>query len=297
VCGIVGLHLTDPALRARLGALLTPMLVALTGRGPDSAGIALYEEPLPPDEARYCVRLPGDTDWPGLARQVQSALGVAVSVEAADNHGLLRTRAEPGRFRAALAAAAADAVVVGWGQALRIVKDIGAPADICARYGIDAVAGYQGVGHTRMATESAITIDHSHPFAPAADLTLVHNGTFSNYATVRRRLVDAGIGFDTDNDTEVAARFVAHRLAGGDDLAESLRRLLKEFDGFYTLVVASRDEFAVVRDPFACKPLVVAEAPGYVAVASEYHAMADLPGIEDARVFEPLPEEIYAWSR
>jgi glutamate synthase domain-containing protein 1 len=189
------------------------------------------------------------------------------------------------------------AVVVGWGQTLRIVKDVGAPADICDRYGVTTVAGYQGVGHTRMATESAITIDHSHPFAPDRDLTLVHNGTFSNYATVRRRLMDAGIPFDTDNDTEVAARYVAHRLASGDDLTEALRRLLKDFDGFFTLLVASRDEFAVVRDPFACKPLVVAETSGYVAVASEYHAMAGLPGIETARVFEPLPEEIYAWSR
>jgi len=148
-----------------------------------------------------------------------------------------------------------------------------------------------------MATESAVTIDHSHPFAPAADLTVVHNGTFSNYATLRRRLIDAGERFETDNDTEVVARFIGRRLAEGDDLTEALRQVLKEFDGFYTLLVGTRDEFAVVRDAFACKPLVVAEGPGYVAVASEYHAMAGLPGIEKARVFEPKPEEISTWSR
>jgi len=148
-----------------------------------------------------------------------------------------------------------------------------------------------------MATESAVTIDHSHPFAPNPDLTVVHNGTFSNYATVRRRLIDAGEQFDTDNDTEVVARFIGRRLAEGDDLAEAMRRVLKDFDGFYTLLVGSRDEFAVLRDAFACKPLVVAQTDAYVAVSSEYHALAGLPGVEQARVFEPRPEEIYTWSR
>jgi glutamate synthase domain-containing protein 1 len=148
-----------------------------------------------------------------------------------------------------------------------------------------------------MATESAVTTEHSHPFAVAADLALVHNGSFSNYATIRRDLTDTGIRFDTDNDSEVAARFIANEMAsGGADLAEALRRLMKVFDGFFTLLVASSNSLAVVRDSFACKPMVIAETPDYVAVASEYVALADLPGIEKATVFEPAPEEIYTWS-
>ena len=172
-----------------------------------------------------------------------------------------------------------------------------APAAICARYGIPGWGGYQGIGHTRMATESAVTTAHSHPFAPAADLALVHNGSFSNYATIRGRLARQGIRCDTDNDSEVAARLVAARMAEGADLEEGLRTVLKEMDGFFTLLVTTRTQFAVVRDSFACKPAVIAETPDYVAMASEYHALAGLPGITGARVFEPMPEEIHVWSR
>ncbi len=178
-----------------------------------------------------------------------------------------------------------------------LVKDVGAPADICARYGIPGWGGYQGSGHTRMATESAVTTAHSHPFAPAADLALVHNGSFSNYATIRGRLARAGVYCDTDNDSEVAARLIATRMAEGDSLEDALRTVLKEMDGFFTLLVTTRTQFAVVRDSFACKPAVIAETGDYVAMASEYQALAGLPGVAGAEVFEPMPEEIHLWSR
>jgi methylamine---glutamate N-methyltransferase subunit A len=187
--------------------------------------------------------------------------------------------------------------VPGYGRFMVVVKDVGAPAAICARYGIPGWGGYQGIGHTRMATESAVTTAHSHPFAPAADLALVHNGSFSNYATIRRRLARKNIRCDTDNDSEVAARLIAARMAEGADLEEGLRTVLKEMDGFFTLLVTTGTQFAVVRDSFACKPAVIAETPDYVAMASEYHALAGLPGITGARVFEPMPEEIHVWSR
>jgi methylamine---glutamate N-methyltransferase subunit A len=298
VCGIVGLHLIDPELHPRLGELLTPMLVAMSTRGPDSSGIAVYDEPLTDGRMRYTVRAgSGDVWTPYVTTALGAALGCGVELKVTADHATLTTAADEPGLRDALRELVPDAVIVGWGRSLRIVKDVGTPAEIADRYGLAAVSGYQGVGHTRMATESAVTTDHSHPFAPAADLTLVHNGSFSNYASIRRRLIDAGDRFETDNDSEVAARFIARRLAAGDDLGEALRRVLKEFDGFFTLLVASRDQFAVVRDAFACKPLVVAETPAYVAVTSEYHAMAGLPGIERARVFEPMPEEIHVWSR
>ena len=297
MCGIVGLHLTDPALEPRLGELLVPMLDAMCSRGPDSAGIAIYDHPPFPGRLRYTVRGAAGVGWPQVAERLADALGSPVAVSVTAVHAILTTTAAEPDLRRELKTVLPEGVIVGWGEALWILKDLGTPAQICERYGIAGARGYQGVGHTRMATESAVTIDHSHPFAPAADLTVVHNGTFSNYATVRRRLVDAGERFETDNDTEVVARFIGRRLAEGDDLTEALRRVLKDFDGFYTLLVATKDEFAVVRDAFACKPLVVAEGPGFVAVASEYHAMAGLPTIAKARVFEPKPEEISTWSR
>lgn len=301
MCGIVGLHLTDRSLEPELGRLFVPLLTAMTRRGPDSAGVAVYAAPLSEGIERYSLRSTrATTDWDAVATALESSTPGGIEVlDVVDKGpaGVITVSGPPQVVLAGLAETATEVAVVGHGRSMEIYKDVGAPADICRRFGIDEASGYQAVGHTRMATESAVTMAHSHPFAPSSDLCLVHNGSFSNHATLRRRLEDKGIRCDTDNDSEVAARYVADRLQRGDDLKEALRWVLKEFNGFFTLVVTTRDEFAVVRDPFACKPLVVAESEGYVAVASEYHALATLPGIESARVFEPMPEEIHAWSR
>jgi len=318
MCGIVGLHLKNPDLQPRLGELLTQMLEAMTTRGPDSAGLAVYadrdpapagheadpgpDQPTPPDqpgqELRYSLRSDETIDWDLLAQRIAAETGRDLRVEplGSDSAVFVSSAAETS-FLAAVRRAAPQVTVPGFGRSMVVVKDVGAPAAICARYGIPGWGGYQGIGHTRMATESAVTTAHSHPFAPAADLALVHNGSFSNYATVRGRLARQGIRCDTDNDSEVAARLVAARMAEGADLADGLRTVLKEMDGFFTLLVTTRTQFAVIRDSFACKPAVIAETPDYVAMASEYHALAGLPGITGARVFEPMPEEIHVWSR
>ncbi|MBA3282581.1 MAG: hypothetical protein H0U29_10155 [Acidimicrobiia bacterium] len=298
MCGIVGLHLKQPGLQSRLGELLVPMVAALTARGPDSAGIAVYRDDLPEGCLRYSLRAPGPGyRWAELAERLAGALGEEVSARIMADDSVLVASGAPEPLLRALASCAPEVAVVGYGHALEIYKDVGDPAAICDRYDIGRIAGYQGVGHTRMATESAVTTEHSHPFAVGADLTLVHNGSFSNHASIRRRLEDQGVVFETDNDSEVAARYIGHRLNHGDTLDDAMRMVVKEFDGFFTLLVTSRDEFAVVRDAFACKPLVVAETDDYVAVASEYHALAGLPDVESARVFEPQPEEVHSWVK
>src|SRR5437660_351465 len=307
MCGIVGLHLKNPGLQPRLGELLTQMLEAMTTRGPDSAGIAVYadRDPAPAaqgqeqgQELRYSLRSDETIDWDLLAKRIAAETGRDLRVEplGSDSAVFVSPAAETS-FLAAVRRVAPRVSVPGYGRSMVVVKDVGAPAAICARYGIPGWAGYQGIGHTRMATESAVTTAHSHPFAPAADLALAHNGSFSNYATIRQRLARDGVHCDTDNDSEVAARLVASRMAEGADLEEGLRTVLKEMDGFFTLLVTTRTQFAVVRDSFACKPAVIAETPDYVAMASEYHALAGLPGITGARVFEPMPEEVHVWSR
>jgi methylamine---glutamate N-methyltransferase subunit A len=305
MCGIVGLHLKNPGLQPRLGELLSQMLEAMTTRGPDSAGIAFYADrdpaPAAPGqgrELRYSLRSDEAIDWDLLAERIAAETGQGLRVEPlGSDSAVFVSPAAEASFLAAVRRVAPQVTVPGFGRSMVVVKDVGAPAAICARYGIPGWGGYQGIGHTRMATESAVTTAHSHPFAPAADLALVHNGSFSNYATIRGRLARQGIRCDTDNDSEVAARLVASRMAEGADLEEGLRTVLKEMDGFFTLLVTTRTQFAVVRDSFACKPAVIAETPGYVAMASEYHALAGLPGITGARVFEPMPEEVHVWSR
>jgi glutamate synthase domain-containing protein 1 len=190
-----------------------------------------------------------------------------------------------------------EVTVTSTGAELVVLKGVGDPMALAEQFGLAGRTGYQGIGHTRLATESAVTTAHGHPFSVRPDLCLVHNGSFANHDTIRRKLVAEGISFDTDNDTEVGARFVGWRLDQGDDLEKALRLLCETFDGFYTLLVTTADEFAVVRDAVGCKPALLAQTPDWVAMASEYRALAVLPGIERARVFEPNPEEVYLWSR
>ena len=199
-------------------------------------------------------------------------------------------------LEAALATIVPAAATAGRGGHVAVLKGTGHPMDLAAGYGLSTLSGTHGVSHTRMATESAVTASGAHPFTVADDLCLVHNGSFSNHASIRRTLRSQGIRFDSENDSEVAARFVAWRMGLGDDLSEALERLGTVFDGFYTLVVMTATSIAVVRDPIACKPAIIAEAGRWVAMASEYRALAGLPGIEDAHIFEPSPGVVYTWD-
>lgn len=298
MCGIVGLHLRSQDDQSRLGEWMVPMLDALAVRGPDSTGIAVYRDDLPAGRLKFSLRAPEPGfDWEAEARALGDRLACALEVRPQGEDVVMVTDAPESAFLSALAAVAPRVRIVGWGHVIEVLKDVGDAATVCDRYGVAKMAGYQAVGHTRMATESAVTTEHSHPFAPAPDLAFVHNGSFSNHASIRRQLAERGISCETDNDSEVAARFVAAQMAEGKDLGDAMRMVLKVFDGFFTLLVATGDQFAVVRDSFACKPLVVAETPDYVAVASEYVALGSLPGVGAARVFEPMPEELYVWSR
>jgi glutamate synthase domain-containing protein 1 len=125
----------------------------------------------------------------------------------------------------------------------------------------------------------------------------VHNGSLSNHNRLRAWLRRRGIEIQTDNDSEVAAGYLTHRLNEGARLEEALEAAIKDLDGFFTFAVGTRDGFAVVRDPIACKHAVLAETDQWVAMATEYRAIAKLPGSEEAHIWEPVPGEIYSWER
>jgi glutamate synthase domain-containing protein 1 len=302
MCGVIGLLIRDPALQPRLGTMLVSMIEALDERGPDSSGIAVYADDRADDGSgpRVKISLGSDeaVDWGRLGATVSSVLDPTIEQTRFGAGLVLEVPAqEEDRVLAVIADDYPQVRVLGTGLNVRVLKDTGRPTDTCARYGVADWEGYLAIAHTRMATESAVTVLHSHPFVPTRDLCVVHNGSFSNYATVRRYLQTHGVQFDSDNDSEVAARYLARRLQLGDDLAEATRWVMKEMDGFFTLVISTADEISVVRDAFACKPAVVAETDGYIAVASEFRALAELPDIANAVVFEPRPEEVYTWSR
>jgi methylamine---glutamate N-methyltransferase subunit A len=298
MCGIVGLHLRNPGLYPRLGELLTAMLREMEERGADSAGIAVYGDPVwsPPGRGTISLLEVG-VPAPEVAAALGAELGAEVAVTPLDGTYLLNASADSLALLAAARKLYPDVVVGGFGEDLAVLKGVGRPTQLAGNWRLAAAQGWQGVGHTRMATESAVTASGAHPYAVGPGQCLVHNGSFANHATIRRELRAAGVRFDSENDTEVAARFVASELATGKDMEAALKELIGTFDGFYTLLVSNRESFAVVRDAIACKPAIIAESDDWVAMASEYRALADLPGVEQARIWEPEPEVIYAWNR
>ncbi len=298
MCGIVGLFLKDPKLEPQLGAMLTEMLITMTDRGPDSAGIAIYTTPQD-GRARLTVQSADpEADFPGLDTDLAGAVGGAVTMERKDTHAVLEVEAEKlDAARAAVTALRDGIKVMSAGETIEIFKEVGLPKDVAARFHLSDMAGTHGIGHTRMATESAVTTMGAHPFSTGPDQCLVHNGSLSNHNSVRRELIRHGMSFETQNDTEVAAAFISHKLQEGESLGEAMEDTLTDLDGFFTFVVGTKNGFGVVRDPIACKPAVMAETDQYVAFGSEYRALANLPGIEAARVWEPEPATVYFWER
>jgi methylamine---glutamate N-methyltransferase subunit A len=298
MCGIVGLYLKNPELDARLGRLFVPMLVEMTDRGPDSAGIAVYHDAARAGRTKVtaCHPRPG-FDWAAAAAAAERAVGQPVEARVADTHCVLESAADAEALAQALERQDPSLQVTSVGELIEIYKEVGTPERVARRFRLEEMTGSHVIGHTRMATESAVTTAGSHPFSTGRDLCLVHNGSLSNHNNLRAFLsAHRGIRFRTENDTEVGAAYITSRLAEGRSLHEALEDCLGALDGFYTFVAGTRDGFAVLRDPIACKPAVLAETDDYVAFASEYRALARLPGIDRARVWEPEPATVYSWG-
>ncbi|EEE35029.1 putative class II glutamine amidotransferase [Rhodobacteraceae bacterium KLH11] len=297
MCGIVGLFLKDQSLAPQLGNMLTEMLITMTDRGPDSAGIAIYGAESA-GKTKITVQSAGpENDFNGLADELGKSLGATVRQTNNHTHSVLEIPA--GQFepaRAALAEIRPSVRIMSHGDMLEIYKEVGLPKDVADRFNLRGMSGTHGIGHTRMATESAVTTMGAHPFNTGSDQCLVHNGSLSNHNSLRRKLRREGVHIQTENDTEVGAAYLTWKMMNGASLGEALESSLEDLDGFFNFVVGTKDGFGVVRDPIACKPAVMAETDQYVAFGSEYRALVNLPGIEDARVWEPEPATVYFWS-
>ncbi len=297
MCGIVGLYLKNDKYESELGKLFAPMLIAMTERGPDSAGFAVYGDAVE-DGIKLTLRHEDENyDWAALAKDIEKALDTKVNWFQNSKVAVFKVGVDAEKVEEYLEENHDDVLIMSSGKSIEILKEVGLPERIVDMFNLGNMKGSHIVGHTRMATESAVTMAGSHPFSTGLDLCLVHNGSFSNHNRLRKELQREGIEFNTENDTEVAAGYLTYRLEQGDSLNEALENALKTLDGFYTLTIGTKDGFAVVRDPIACKPAVIAETDDYVAMASEYQALTTLPGIEDAKVWEPEPARIYVWER
>ena len=296
MCGIVGLFLKDASLEPKLGELLSAMMITMSDRGPDSAGIALYGNKQP-NLLKLTLQSPTpDQDFDGLDHLVSERTGSEVTMERRDTHGVLFVTSELLlEVRRALGDLRPSIRLMSTGESIEIYKEVGHPAGVVNRFQLEKMTGTHGIGHTRMATESIVNTLGAHPFSTGIDQCLVHNGSLSNHNSLRRRLIREGVHFETENDSEVAAAYLTHRMSSGATLTQALESGLQDLDGFYTFVIGTRDGFGVMRDPIACKPAVMAETDRYVAFGSEYRALVNLPGVDGARIWEPKPAKPYFW--
>jgi len=297
MCGIAGLFSKSTDVEERLGAHLSAMLSQLADRGPDSAGVALYRDPAPLGSCKVSLFSDdADAPWAHLSAELATELGGG-DYEVRASHALFVVASEPAQVQGWLRERHPELRVMSIGDRIEIYKEAVDPRDFVERFELADVSATHALGHTRMATESRVTTQHSHPFSTGLDLCLVHNGSLSNHNRLRMELRRRGIEFQTDNDTEVAAGYLTWRLSQGDDIETALRACLDDLDGFYTFAVGTADGFAVLRDPIACKPAVMAECDDWVAMASEYRAIAVLPGADEAELWEPEPGRVYSWER
>tara|TARA_B100000700_G_scaffold138730_1_gene154773 strand:- start:1454 stop:2335 length:882 start_codon:yes stop_codon:yes gene_type:complete len=292
MCGIVGIYLKNNKLKNSLGKLLSGMLNNMSSRGPDSAGFAIYNEEKK-NIFKYSLCL-NSYDFKKFKSELKKKIKDCQLIQISD-HVILKTKEKPKKITKIISKFN-EISLVGYGKSIEIFKQVGNPKDVVKQFNLQKFSGSHGVGHTRMATESAITTDGSHPYSTGEDECLVHNGSLSNHNNLRRNLSKSGVIFKSENDTEVAAGYVSKNLLENKSLKNTLKQGLTDLDGFYTFITGTRNGFAVLRDEIACKPAVIAETKDYVAIASEFQAMAHLPKVNDAKIFEPEPGVVYSWG-
>jgi amidophosphoribosyltransferase len=297
MCGIVGLFLKNSGRMAELGPMLAGMLEQMSERGPDSAGFAIYGKKAPLGAYKATLFHPDHNfDWLALDAALGQEFGLAAPSQHRGSHRVVTVRAKAEGLRTWFAEHFPTVRPMGFGERIEIFKEKGRPEEVIGSFDLASMQGTHALGHTRMATESAVTTEHSHPFSTGVDLCLVHNGSLSNHNGLREFLHRHGIHFSTDNDTEVAAGYLTWRMGEGASLKEALEAGLTDLDGFYTFAVGTRDGFAILRDPIACKPAVIGETEDWVAMATEYRAIATLPNADRATIWEPRPATVYSWG-
>jgi methylamine---glutamate N-methyltransferase subunit A len=298
MCGIVGLFAKSSEIENRLGEHLAAMLVQMSSRGPDSAGVAVYRNPSPDGSSKLTLYSADPHErWGAVRDGLCDAFGTCAEPAVRASHAVLVVDADAADAERWVRANRPDLRVMSAGRVIEIYKETGPPEEFARAFALEDFQGTHALGHTRMATESRVTTEGSHPFSTGFDLCLVHNGSLSNHNRLRQSLRREGIEFQTENDTEVAAGYLAWRLREGASLEQALEGCLDDLDGFYTFAVGTADGFAVLRDPIACKPAVLAETDDWVAMSSEWRAIAVLPGAAEARAWEPEPGVVYAWEK
>jgi glutamate synthase domain-containing protein 1 len=283
------------------GQALTAMLDATLHRGPDSTGWALYHEP---QDGRLRMRffLTGKRSLEAQTAHIRRQLA-AQQVEVLTAKTIGCTYAVTVAFRGDIPtltrALEASVQLASIGSSLDIIKDVGQPVDLAAKYGIAGFDGRHGIAHIRLATESGVHPHTAHPFWACgfSDVATVHNGQITNYWIMRRRLERKGMRFQTENDTELIAVYLAYQMSCGISLETALNSSLEDLDGTFSYLVATKDAIGYAKDKLAAKPMVKYENDDLIAISSEEVGLNRLFPGQALDTTEPAPLTCGLWSR
>jgi glutamate synthase domain-containing protein 1 len=293
MCGIVGF--LDKRGRQPIGRTLLTMLQALSCRGPDSAGVAIFDAR---SESHLRVSTPpalGGEQVGNVLRDLGAAVFRHYRNGVVDAH--LAPGTDIGELEKQILSRLPGSEVICLGARLNLFKQVGSPQQLEATYAISELTGTHGIGHTRLSTESRVDLSHSQPFWAHGipDLATVHNGHITNYHKLRRLYEQKGYRFFTENDSEVIGIYLRDRMAAGLSLPDALRSSLDDFDGSFSYLAANGDTLAYVKDRYGFKPLMVAETDDFVAIATEEIALRQALG-RDFLAREPAPGTMKVWS-
>ena len=312
MCGIAGL--IHKGKTVNIGKELQDMLQALKHRGPDSTGYALYGEGSKGD---YIMRFKVGEN----VKEGSSAINEDKSVYDArkkqvDKHirdlgaDILKDeQLTPYSFRYIVKydkdlmefSKKVESVkmteILSLGKSLELVKDIGDANTVSKQYGLDKIKGTHAIGHSRMATETGVDIRSAHPFwgYPFSDVSVVHNGQLTNYWNNRRALENKGMRFMSECDSELIAVYIASKMRSGASLKDGMQDSLKELDGVFTYLVATKDSLGMAKDTMAAKPMVLYESDDLVAMGSEEIAIRTLLP-QEIDTHDPYDGEVKVWQ-
>ena len=310
MCGIAGIIHTGR--KSDIGSEMTSMLQAMKHRGPDSAGFALYGEPLPIDHYIMRVKFAEQEDLDKGVNAKEEALKrkeeiiehlkkIGANIEMQENATEYAARIvfSYGKKLKDLADYIEDienVEVLSLGSALELIKDLGDAEYISDQYKLDGFEGTHAIGHTRMATESDVDIRSAHPFwaYPYSDISVVHNGQLTNYWSWRRALERKGHRFTTDCDSELIAVYLAVAMEKGIDLRVAMEKSISDLDGVFTYLVATKDALGVAKDTMGAKPLVLYEGNNCIVMASEEVSIRSIFP-QEIDTIDPYEGEVYVW--
>lgn len=301
MCGIAGILYKDTLTKGQVGRALISMLDGCQHRGPDSTGFSLYREATAGQlRLRFIVGDGPDADAAiGKVRERLAEYQAQIVEEervGSSYRVVVRFDGDLQRFAFDMEHAAKLSSI---GESLDIIKDVGGAHDVDDVYHIAEFEGTHGIGHVRLATESDVAPEASHPFWATgfADISIVHNGQITNYHKMRRRLEKKGCFFNTDNDSELIAVYLADKLKHGVSLREALKSSIEDMDGTFSFLVSTRDEIGYAKDRLAAKPMVKYEDDEIIAIASEEVSLNRLFPGRALETTEPAPGTCQTWRR